>query len=109
VGAADSVDVVTSGCTAVALPVAAAAVLNYYTSLVVGPQIVVAVVVAPAISERSLAVAERVAEPTLAVAAGHVLVVEQAPVVELRVVVDASIRGLATCKHSLVLVAAVVD
>lgn len=107
-GAADSLDVVTSNCTAVALPVAAAAVLNYYTSLV-GPQIVVAVAVAPAFSERSLAVAERVAEPTLAVAAGHVLVVEQAPVVELRVVVDASIRGLATCKHSLVLVAAVVD
>jgi len=115
VAAADLVDVVALNCTAVALPVAAAAVgvINYYTSLVVGPQIVVAVVVAvvvaPANSESSLAVAVRVAGPTFVVVAGPVLGVEQAPVVELRVLVDASVRGLAICKQSLVLVAAAVD
>lgn len=105
-GVADSVGV--SNCTAVALLVAVG-VINYYTSLVVGPPIVVAVVVAPAISECSPVVAERVSGAALAAAAGPVPAVEQALAVELRVVVDAAVRGLATCRHLLVLAAAVVD
>lgn len=68
--------------------------------LVVGPRIVAAAAVAPAISARSpaetAAVAERFAEQVLAVADWPVPVAEQAPVVEPLVLVGTVVRGPAS-------------